>query len=225
MKKILMIIVLIILIPFFSISALENDMTIKFSASFEENIDIDKIEKIFIMMDDATGQDYEIVLEKDKDFSLEMKNITNGDVVINSIFIYQDFLANYEFEENIIRESDNELDVKIIVRQAIKDANKEPAVVDDNTLKRILGTNTTNNIETTTTTKEIIIPSNDNSKTTTKIEQEEAKAAEEAKKQEETKKKNQDKREYIYKIIFSIILLIALVFILIGMLKIANANK
>lgn len=223
-KKILLIIVTLNLLFIPHIRALENNTTVNFSVSFEENIDIDKIDKIFIMMDDAEGQDYEIVLERKNNFNLELDNV-GGDVIINSIVINQDYLVEYEFEDNIIYESDTELSVKILVRAAEKNSNKDPVAIDEEALKRIFGNNVNSN-STTTTTTEVIIPSPNDKTTTTEIKEEidEEKLKEEQQKQDEHQV-NQIKRNNIYKIVLVLFLLIIIIFILFAAIKIANANK
>lgn len=220
-KKILLIIVILNLLFIPQIRALENNTTVNFSVSFEESIDINKIEKIFIMMDDAKGQDYEVVLERNDNFNLELKEI-DGDVTINSISVYQDYLLEYEFEDNVIRESENEVSVKIVVRQVIKDPNKEPSSIDENLVKEILGDKTTSKSSTTTTT-EVIIPSKDNEGTITKNPEEEKEMEEQQK--IDKQKENQAKRNSIYKIILVLFLTIIIIIILVAIVKIANANK
>ncbi len=240
-KKILLIITFMMLLIIPGVKA-EGNMKVIFNTSFEEQIDINKIDKIFIMMDDVNRKDYEIVLEHKDNFHLELNNIPQGNVDIASITVSRDYTVGYDYEETITRVSDEETVVSILVKKVIKDPNRKKVDITNDYIAEVLGldpmnlpttnNNTTNkipdssssttSIPTTSNNDPVVITSSE--PTTTTLSEEEIKKIEK-KKREEDKKQGQQKRKSIYLIVLLVVIAVIIVGGVIVGIKIANANK
>ncbi len=240
-RKILLTIALMMLIFIPSVKA-EGNMKVIFNTSFEEQIDINKIEKIYIMMDDSNEKDYEIVLERKDNFRVELNNIPSGDVIINSVTVSRDYTVDYDYDTIITKNNEEETVVSILVKKVEKDPNRKKPDVTYEYIAGVLGYDplsitTTNQTTTNMTTNasnsetpsepinndEPIVITSSSSTTTTKSESE-LKEIEETKKEEE-KKEEQTKRKSIYLLILLVVIAAILIIgVLVG-IKIANANK
>lgn len=230
-KKILLIITFMMIIFIPSVRA-EGNMKVIFNTSFEEQIDINKIEKIFVMMDDEEQKDYEIVLEYKDNFRFELNNLPQGDIIINSITVSRDYTVNYDYQYAITRTSEEETNVSILVTKVTKDENRKKVQVSNEYIAEILGYDPLKVMNPTTTTESIdnkttSSPSNSDDgpvvigsmPTTTTITKSETEIKEEEQKQE------QEKRKSIYLMILLIFMAaIIIIGVVIG-IKIANANK
>ncbi len=241
MKKKILLTIALITIIFIPCVKAEGTMKVIFNTSFEEQIDINKIEDIYVMMDDINIKGYNLVLKHKDNFYLELNNVPVGDIKITSITVSRDYTVDYEYETNITKTSEEETVVSILVKKVNKDPNRKKANVTYEYIAEVLGydplkitsstsnnTNTTTNNSSSTTSEPInndepIVITSSSSTTTTQSEYE-LKEIEEAKKEEE-KKEEQAKRKSIYLLILlCIIAAIIIIGIIIG-IKIANANK
>ncbi len=96
MKKKIILTIAFMLIIFIPNVRAEGNMKVIFNTSFEEQIDINKIEEIYIMMDDINGQRYDIVLRHKDNFSQSVDNVPNGDIIINSVNVSRDYTVEYD---------------------------------------------------------------------------------------------------------------------------------
>lgn len=220
-------------------------MKVIFNTSFEEQIDINKIEDIYVMMDDINEKDYDIVLKHKDNFRLELNNVPSGDIKINSITVSRDYTVDYDYDTIITKNNEEETVVSILVKKVEKDPNRKKVDVTYEYIAEILGydptkitTNDSNNINTTNSTTnanssttpssptesdEPIVITSSSSTTTTKSEYE-LKEIEEAKKEEE-KKQEQSKRKSIYLLILLVVIAAIIILGIVIGVKIANANK
>lgn len=240
-KKILLTITFIMIIIFIPCVRAEGNMKVIFNTSFEEQIDINKIDEIFIMMDDANLKDYEIVLQHDKNFRFELDNLPVGDIVINSITVSRDYTVDYDYQYAITKTSDEEMIISLLVTKVSKDPNRKKVEVSNEYIAEILGYDplkiTTDDIDTNTSITESsnvttstpidnddpIVITSSNSTPSTKNE-EEIKELEKIK-QEEEKKQEQSKRKSIYLMILLVVIAVVIIIGIIAGVKIANANK
>lgn len=243
MKKILLTITFMLLIFIPGVKA-EGNMKVIFNTSFEEQIDINKIEDIYVMMDDINEKDYNLVLKHKDNFHLELNNIPAGDVIINSINVSRDYTVEYDYETTITKNSEEETVVSILVKKVIKDPNRKKANITNEYIAEVLGydplgitTNGTNTPDTTTISNNnpttgsqtnpddpVVITSSSSTDHTSTMSENEIKEIEK-KKQEEEKQQEQSKRKSIYLMILLVVIAaIIIIGILVG-IKIANANK
>lgn len=242
-RKILLIFILFMLIFIPSVRA-EDNMKLIFNTSFEEEIILEKIDKIFIMMDDVNRKDYELVLQKKDNFHLELNNLPSGDIQINSINVARDYTVEYDYQYAITKTSEEEMTVSLLVTKVEKDPNRQKVQISKEEIAAMLGydplnivssgvvTSSTNTTNSTTTNSTIIDPDepvdiNPNKTTTsstTTLSEQEIREQESEKKEEE-KKESQKKRNSIYLIVILAVLAIIIVIGIIVGIKIANANK
>lgn len=239
-RKIILIFIFLMFIFIPSVRA-EDNMKVIFNTSFEEQIDLDDIDAIYIMMDDANHKDYQIVLRKKNNFYSELTNLPSGVIYLNSLSVAKDYTVDYDIEYVITQTSDEEMVVSLLVKKIEKDPNRERVQITEEELAEMLGydplsivtSDTTTSISTTTTTTEDdndsnepidISPNRTTTTATSTLTDEEIKAQEkeqEALEKEEASKK----RNHIYLIVILVIVAIILVFGIITGVKIANANK
>lgn len=139
MKRKLLLIFVFLMVIFIPSVRADDNMKVIFNTSFEEKIDINKIDEIFIMMDDANLKDYEIVLEKKDNFRFELNNLPQGDVVINSITVSRDYTVNYDYQYAITKTSEEEMNISLLVTQVQKDPNRKKAQITQEEIAEILG--------------------------------------------------------------------------------------
>lgn len=236
-KKILLIITFMMFIFIPSVRAEEN-MKVIFNTSFEEQIDIDKIDEIFIMMDDVNLKDYEIVLEKKDNFRFELNNLPQGDVVINSITVSRDYTVNYDYQYAITKTSEEEMNISLLVTQIQKDPNRKKVQITQEEIAEILGydplklNNSTTSTPITTTTENNnpdepidISPNKTTTESTTTTMDKQEILAQEKEEAAKERKEEQKKRNKIYLIVIIIFIAVLLVAGVIAGIKIANANK
>lgn len=241
-RKILLAIIFLTIIFIPSVRA-DGNMKVIFNTSFEEQIDINKIDEIFIMMDDVNRKDYQLVLYKKDNFHLELNNLPNGDIVINSINVARDYTVEYDYDYTITKPSEEEMVVSLLVTKIEKDPNRPKVNIDKEKIAEMLGydplNNPTNGIftspsdeNTTTSSSEVpsdpdepvdINPNKTTSSSTTLSEQEIEKIENE--KKEEEREEAKKKRNSIYLVVILVIIAIILVVGVIVGIKIANANK
>ena len=205
----------IILIP--SVRA-EDSMKVTINTRFEEQIDTNKIEKIFVMMDDVNKKNYNINLERKDNFHYEVDSLPNGNIKINSINVSRDYTLNYNYQYAITRVQEDEINVLILVRKVSKDPNRKKVEVSYEYIADVLGhdplkipgdnplinQNNASNLSSTTS----------NNQNSMKDER-----------QNREKKQEQENRKRIY---FLILLIMIVTIIFIGIIigiKIANVNK
>ncbi len=237
-RKILLTITLMMIIFIPNVRA-EGNMKVIFNTSFEEQINVDKIDKIFIMMDDANRKDYELVLKHQDNFRFELDNLPQGDIYINSITVSRDYTVEYDYKYAITKTSEEETNVSLLVTKVEKDPNRKRVQITQEEIAEMLGYDPLKlNTNQTTTSKKSeetstnsvnpdepvdINPHKESSKTTTQS-QKELTALEEEQKAEE-RKEEQKKRNSIYLYVVLAFLAVIIVFAIIAGIKIANANK
>lgn len=241
-RKLLLIFVFLMVIFIPSVRADEN-MKVIFNTSFEEKIDINKIDEIFIMMDDANLKDYEIVLEKKDNFRFELNNLPQGDVVINSITVSRDYTVNYDYQYAITKTSEEEMNISLLVTQVQKDPNRKKVQITQEEIAEMLGydplkLNNTGTTSTPITSNESentsqanpddpvdISPNKTTTESTTTTMDKQEILAQEREEEAKERKEEQKKRNKIYLIVIIIFIAILLVVGVIAGIKIANANK
>lgn len=238
-KKILLIIALMSFIFIPGVRADEN-MKVIINTSFEEQIEIDKIEKIFVMIDDINMKNYNVVLKRADNFHFEIDNFPIGDVIVNSINVYRDYTIEYDYQYTITDNADGNKEIAILVVKNQKDPNRKKPHITNDDIAKILGFNpentpnipdiTTNSTTTTTTTtdsssNEPVEITKSTQATTENSSNNETNNKKDDRETKEETRENQDKRNKIYLFVIITILTIIIIFGAIAGFKIANANK
>lgn len=229
MKKILIFIIFVFsLFMTNDVFAVEYYEKVSILTSFEEKIDLNKIESIYLTIEYQSGRELDLVLNKNDNYSIDLNDVIKEPIKISMAIVKGDNVARFDISSNVEYTTETQVVVNLMVREREITTNKID--IDQDLLDKIYNQETTttstnindNEPDRTTTTSRIIT----NSKgeiITTKSSQEikkEEKELEEKQKEIETKAKNS-----IYIIVFSAIGIIVVCVIIYAAIKISRANK
>ncbi len=185
-------------------------MNVHFSTSFDENVDTEKINAIILLTTDANDNEIEVDLEKKNHYASTLTNIPEGNFVVDSLAVEEDYIGTYLLDYNS-RYENNDLYIDVLVKNTQKKQNTTLPTITDEEWARIYGNEGKGSTTTSTTS------------TTQSIQNTKEITTEEAKVEE--KKEEIKTRKKIYVIIFSILGLCLLIVLLHAFRKIINANK
>lgn len=199
--------------------------SVKFKASFAEEINLDSIDQIEIAYVDQTNYTKYLILTKENNFESTLENVPVGEINVEYGIVNNDTIGYYNVSADIYDNYDNTIDVIVNINLQNNQKNEELAEEIKNELS------TSNNSgsfkETTTNSSEndpIDVSEGNTTKTTTTIRNE-LEEQEEIRKQEEKKAANRKKSNIVGIIMFSIIGITLFVAIVYATIKISKANK
>lgn len=201
--------------------------------SFSEDIDLNKIEKIEVHLEDATEYSKDYLLEKTNNFELEINDVPVGPYKFLYGVVIGDEIGYYSVQANVnINNENNVVDVLILVEIPENKTSSTTSNIKltDEDIDKIVGTKPKSYDEDNGGI--IVEDDNDDKKsedggnrqetTTIRADIEEAREKE---KKEEQKKKERKRNSLIGKIMFSAIGIVILVLVIYAGIKISNANK
>lgn len=241
MKKILFAITIFIFSLFIylpSTYAINYYESVTIKTVFEEDINTDEIEWINVVLSDSTEYSKEYLLEKDKNFELNVENVPVGPYKFSYGVVNDDEIGYYRVSGEIsIDENLKNVEVTIIV--SLQNNKKYNDIeINEETKNELVG-NSTSNSKTTTkkaNTSDVELEDDDEDDEDADIiigeeEEKEEKSEEQKtseKDEEEIEKEKEEKRKrnnLIGKILFSIIGITLLVIGIFVAIKISRANK
>ncbi len=255
MKKIRYILLIMIFTFFFFPNNIIAEETLKviFTTSFAQNVNIEEIDSIYVMMDDASPKSYDIELTNEEEYRYELAGLINGNIQINDIFVNRDYSGKYTISYAKNQISANEVEIKINVSLSAPKVSTTVKVNDavlsdifgDRYVERItevlpsFGTEegydeskitSGNNSSSSNPTSNSSGNNSSQGTTTNSYGQTDQEVEEQKKKLEEDreeleKQENIEKRNKIYTILLIVLILILLIAIVFVAIKFANANK
>lgn len=231
LSTIIAIISLFVLIP--NIYAINYYNSVNIKTVFEENIDVENIESIEVVLEDSSEYSKEYLLEKDKNFSLNLENIPSGPIYFRYGVVNNDEIGYYNVSADI--NLNEQLGIAEVVVTVVLQNNevRQHVTLTPEDIEKINGSSsTTNKInDDQDEDSEVIIDDddrseekNDKNKNNEEVS-DEIKEAREKEARDKEKAETRKKNKIIGRILFSIIgifLLIAIIFVAI---KISRANK
>lgn len=206
-----------------------------FTAYFEEDVDVSKLNNIIIEYTDSTEKLKKLVLSKENNYTLNIDNIPIGDINVFSVLEENDIYGYYKMTPEIVPNIDSTIKVNIYI--GLQNNIKNEITINDSIKQSVLTagvnnkTTTTNAINSETTIDKNANDTNSDIKedlkttSTTKTLSLYDKTVIEQKEREKEKQKNIKQNNKIGMILYTIIGIIFIIIILFVFVKVINANK
>ena len=232
MKKIFIITILsffsmLLYIPNTNAVAFYTNVTI--NTAFDESIDLNNIEWIEVFIEDSTEYSRSYVLEKDNNFTLNVKDVPIGPFIFQYGVVNDDEIGYYRVSAdiNINKETETVVVTVIVTLQNNQVYDRIPLTEDD--VNNIIGSDEEeDNItidEDDEEDEDIVIGSDKSEENEDEDILDEIKEEREKEKLEKEKEENRKKSNLIARIMFSIIGIVIIIGVLFVTIKISRANK
>ena len=236
MKRLLFLSALFIVSPL-SVKALEN-VNLNVIAEFQEDVPIEKINSIYLQLDDVNGSNHLVEVYKEDDFKGTIESFPNGEITINAASIDQDFIDEYPVSYTIDYQYDH-ININLVVsKRELKVTNPEDRIkYDEKYIEQVYGkyyTEMKEKHENAQGTTSVTITTESGEKITAEVPKEETTTSslveqDDETKEEQIKKEEQEKEEkkknIVFKILFIVLGILVLISVIFVIIKIKNANK